>query len=201
MSAELHGLRSFLHFDRVMAKAVPVLNGTSLPQHLGGFLPFKYEVTHLMREQNVLSVAVDSRWLNVPPSGSPRGPGSIDYLLPGGISGSVSLRAVPAVFVSDVFAKPVDVLDPKRRLELTCRIDAGTTLPVPVRVEATLLDGAQKVAHASESATLQRVDEEVKLTLTNLHDIVLWDVDRPHLYEVAVTLFVDGKPLHNYRTG
>jgi beta-galactosidase len=88
--SELRGLRTFLHFDLVMAGADPVPERSSLPQHLGGFLPFKYEVTHLAKEQNVLPVAVDSRWLNAPPLGSPKGPKSVDYLLLGGISGSVS---------------------------------------------------------------------------------------------------------------
>jgi beta-galactosidase len=198
--AELRGLRAFLHFDRVMAGAGPVLNGSTLPQHLGGFLPFKYEVTNLMKEKNELSIAVDARWLNVPPSGSPRGPRSIDYLLPGGINGSASLRLVPTVFISNVFAKPVSVLDSKRRLEVACRIDAGATLPIPVRVEATLLEGARKIAFTSESATLEKADQEVNLTLSELGDIVLWDVDRPYLYDLAVTLFVGDKPLHNYRT-
>jgi beta-galactosidase len=95
VSADHRGLRTFLHFDRVMAGAAPVLNGRRLPQHLGGFLPFKYEVTDLVKEKNVLSVAVDARWLNVPPSGSPKGPRSVDYLLPGGINGLVEEACAP----------------------------------------------------------------------------------------------------------
>jgi beta-galactosidase len=121
ISSELNGLRLFLHVDRIMAGTKPVLNGQTLPEHLGGFLPFEYEITSLVREKgNVLSIAVDSRWQNVPPAGSPKGPRSIDYLLPGGICGSVSLRALPHVFISDVFAKPVRVLDSNRRLEINC---------------------------------------------------------------------------------
>ena len=59
--AQLRNLRTFLHFERVMAGATPVLNGSSLPPHIGGFLPFRYEVTDLLKAENVLSVAVDSR--------------------------------------------------------------------------------------------------------------------------------------------
>ena len=96
MLSGLSGLRFFLHFDRVMAGASPVVNSHALPQHLGGFLPFEYEITDLIREKdNILAVSVDSRWKNAPPSGSPGGPRSIDYLLPGGINGSVTLRAFP----------------------------------------------------------------------------------------------------------
>src|SRR6185312_8067737 len=111
LPADVKGLRLFLHFDGVMMAASPELNGHALPEHLGGFLPFQYEITDLVNpKKNVLVVAVDSRWKSIPPEGSPKGPGSIDYLLPGGITGSVTLRAVPQVFISDVFAKSVDVL-------------------------------------------------------------------------------------------
>ena len=155
---ELKGLRLFLHFDRVMAGATPSVNGHALPQHLGGFLPFEYEITSLVKEQdNVLSVAVDGGWLNVPPSGSPKGPESIDYLLPAGICGSVSLRAVPSIFISDVFAKPVDVLDAKkRRLEITCRIDAGAAAPASVLLVANLRDKDHTVASVSKNVESEK---------------------------------------------
>src|SRR6202044_3394639 len=84
---EFKNLRLFLHFDRAMASATPTINGQSLEPHAGGFLPFDREITRLVRDKdNVLAVNVDSRWLNVPPAGSPKGPAAVDYLLPGGIT-------------------------------------------------------------------------------------------------------------------
>jgi len=206
---DLKDLRLFLHFDRVMAATTPVVNGHSLPQHLGGFLPFEYEITDIVNDHdNVLAVAVDSRFLQVPPAGSPRGPAACDYLLPGGISGSVSLRAVPRMFLSDVFAKPVDVLHANRRVEVTCRIDAGSDsaraaaypLPAAVRIEATLRQGVRTVATVTKSAKLEKTGQEVNLTLGNLGNIQLWSPENPHLYDLVVTLFVDNRPLHNYAT-
>ena len=61
------------------------------------------------------------------------------------------------------------------------------------------MDGARKVTRASAGATLEKTDQKVALTLSDLGDIVLWDVDRPYLYDLAVTLFAGDKPLHNYR--
>lgn len=197
---DIHGLRTFLHFDRVMEGATPAINGYVLPEHLGGFLPFEHEITEHLKPKNVIAVAVDGRWLNVPPSGSLHGPKSVDYLLPAGISGSVSLRAVPMIFIRDVFAKPVNVLDPDRAVDVACTIDAGRSLPASVRVMATLMDGAREVARASESLTLEKPEQVVNLTLTKLGNISLWGPDNPKLYDVVVTLFVDGKPLHDYRT-
>jgi beta-galactosidase len=199
--AAWRGLRLFVHFDRVMASATPVVNGRSLEPHAGGFHPFDREITGLTSEkENVLAVAVDSRWQNVPPAGSPRGAAAVDYLLPGGITGSVELRALPAVFLREVFAKPVDVLEPSRRVEVTCRVDAATALPVHVRLEAELSWGEQTIARSAQSALMEKSDQEFHLTLSNLGNIQLWDPEHPHLYRVEVTLFLDERPAHRSAT-
>ncbi len=198
---ELKSLRLFLHFDRVLANAAPVLNGQPLPQHSGGFLPFEYEITHLVKEEkNVLAVAVDSRWLNVPPAGSPKGTSAVDYLLPGGITGSVSLRAVPHVFLADVFAKPVDVLDANRRVDVTCRIDAAQPLPASVRLQATLRKGDRTIAEISQTVPIEKASQETSLTLSHLGEVLLWSPQSPHLYDLTITLFVDNQALHNHST-
>ena len=199
---ELRGRRIFLHFEGVMVGATPVVNGHALPPHLGGYLPFQYEITGLLTpNDNVLAIAIDSRWSNAPPEGSPLGPQSIDYLEPGGIVRSVSLRATPPIFISDVFAKPVKVLDADRRVEVTCSIDAAVLPSRPIRIEAALMEGARVLARASRTLTMHKTGEaEVALNLSNLGNVALWDVDTPRLYNVMVTLFVNDKPVHHYRT-
>ena len=197
----MRGLRLFLHFDRVMAGADPTLNGHPLPRHLGGFLSFEYEVTELVTPgENQLTLKVDSRWLDAPPSGSPKGPKSIDYLLPGGINGSVSLRALPATFIRSVFARPVDVLEENRRLDVVCQLDAAGRLPAEIRLLATLLKNGRAVASASKSETIEKADQEITVTMERLGNIRLWEPARPELYDVEVALFVDDKLLHRYKT-
>ncbi|MDR3754712.1 MAG: glycoside hydrolase family 2 TIM barrel-domain containing protein [Terracidiphilus sp.] len=199
--AAWRGLRVFIHFDRVMASATPVLNGRSLEPHAGGFLPFDREITSILNDkENVLAVAVDSRWLNVPPAGSPRGATAVDYLLPGGITGSVELRALPAVFLREVFAKPVDVLEPGRRVEITCRVDAAAPLPARIRLETALRRDDETIARATQSAVMEKSDEEFHLTLSNLGNVQLWDPEHPHLYRVEVTLFLEERPIHRCAT-
>lgn len=199
---EMRGLRLFLHFDRVMEGAQVALNGQALPEHLGGFLPFEYEITRIARERNnVLVVAVDARWLSVPPSGSPRGPVSVDYLLAGGITGNVSLRAVPHTFLADVFARPVKVLDRDRRVEIACTINSGAGSPKgAMRVEARLRDGSRIVARASENVHIGNAEAQVQLTVERLGDLVLWHPENSRLYDVDVTLFSGGRPLHSKTT-
>lgn len=195
--SQLRGLRLFVHFDRALAAATPVINGHQLPQHLGGFLPFEHEITSLVQEtNNLLALAVDSRYQPIPPAGNPKGPTGVDYLLPGGITGSVSLRAVPSIFISDVFAKPVDVLHPSRRVEVACTIDAAANLPAAVRLHAELRQGEKILATVSQAATLEQPTQQLTLTLAHLGNIQLWSPDSPHLYEVVVTLFHAGQPIH-----
>ncbi len=198
---EFKNLRLLLHFDRAMASATPSINGQSLEPHAGGFLPFDREITDLVRAgENILAVSVDSRWLNVPPAGSPKGPAAVDYSLPGGITGSVQLRAVPAIFLREVFAKPVDVLTPNRRVQLTCRIDAAGELPTSIRLTANLRQGSHIVATVSQSVNVKKSDQEFQLTLTNLQSIQLWDIDHASLYDIDVTLSANNRQLHRYTT-
>jgi beta-galactosidase len=195
------GRRIFVEFEHVMIAATPVMNGHKLPEHLGGFLPFRYEITDLCEKQNVLAIAVDGRWLNIPPEGSPKGPASIDYLLPGGITGSARVRAFPQVFISDVFAKPTDVLNPNRQVEITCTIDAARLPHGALHVEAALADHGRVIRSSATKLNLDHTGEsERQLALTGLEHIKLWDTEAPHLYDVTVTLFLNEQPLHEYRT-
>jgi beta-galactosidase len=199
------GQRVFLEFDGVMVGAEPTINGHTLPKHLGGYLPFHYEITdHVKRNDNVLAVAVDSRWSNVPPQGSDKGPQRVDYLEPGGIHRPVRLKAVPQIFISDVFAKPVQVLDRNRRLEVLCSIDAAMATDQPMQLRVELKDGSRVLARRQQPLQVANPGEtETLVTLSNLEDIKLWDVDAPQLYSVVATLLINGKPVHDcsVRTG
>lgn len=209
IAREWRGQRLFLHFERVMEGATPVVNGRALEPHLGVFLPFEREITKLVQpENNVLALVVDGRWLNVPPSGSPRGPASIDYLLPGGITGGVELRAVPAVFLSEFYAKPVDVLSGKPRVEMTCRLNAdfdadpapARALPNHARLSAALMKEGRTLAIAAHDAQVENATQDFRFTLDGLSNIELWDFDHPHLYTVEVTLHRDEQPVQTVST-
>jgi beta-galactosidase len=199
---EFANKRVFIKFEGVMVTTDASINGNVLPSHRGGYLPFTYELTsNIKKSGNVLDLIVDSRFQNVPPEGSPRGHAAVDYFLPGGIIRSVSLYAVPQIFISDVFAKPVDVLQPTRRVEIACQIDAGVAPARPVTLEAKLMDGARVVAGIRKTAAIVEPGKiDVALTLSDLGSVKLWDVDAPHLYHVVTTLLIDGAPIHDFRT-
>ncbi len=198
---EWRRLRLFVHFDRVMEGATPVINGHNLEPHVGGFLPFEREITGMVKaENNVLAVIVDGRWLNVPPSGSPRGPKTVDYLLPAGITGSAQIRAVPAVFIRELYAKPADVLTAKPRVELTCQVDSAGQLPARAHLSAVLKKDGRTLATTAYDAQIEKPTQDVTFTLDRLSGIELWDPDHPHLYTVEATLSLDGQPAHTVAT-
>ena len=110
-----------------MTRATVTLNGAELTDHLGGYLPFSVELTGLLRPRgNVLAVRLDSGFnLNVPPDRQAPEPSiSVDYWQPGGIYRDVRLRVMPQVFLADVFAKPIKVLDPAAR-QVVVQADGG----------------------------------------------------------------------------
>ena len=107
--------RVFLDVGAALTHSTVTLNGTEVGDYLGGYLPFSSELTGLVEPAgNVLAVRLDSTFnLNVPPQRpAPAMSTSVDFWQPGGIYRDVRLRVVPAVFLADVFAKPVNVLDP-----------------------------------------------------------------------------------------
>ena len=193
-------MRTFLDFAGVLTGATPTLNGKQLPEHLGGYLPFSYEITDgVSTTDNVLAVEVDSRWLYVPPEGSPAGPKAVDYLEPGGISRGVALRVVPQVFLADVFAKPVGVLEPSPSVQVSCTVDAAVVPPGPVEVVVELLDGDRTRSRASTTTTITSPGQTtVSLQLDAGQGIGRWSPDNPKLYEVLTTLSINGRPIHDF---
>jgi beta-galactosidase len=198
------GLRTFLDFSAAMTRSTVTLNGTQVGDYLGGYLPFNAEITGQLRPGgNVLAVTLDSGFnLDVPPDRpAPYISSSVDFWQPGGIYRDVRLRSVPQVFLADVFAKPVNVLDAAaRQVVVEATVDAAVVAPGTTQVAVELLDGAELIASAQVPVTITEAGRvTVTVTLSGLGSITLWDIGNPKLYHVAATLLVNGSPVHDYR--
>jgi beta-galactosidase len=144
------GTRVFVDFQGVMTSASVFLGGTQIAQHQGGYLPFSVELTQqLVAGDNVLAVVVDGRWLDVPPDGASAGAPAVDYLQPGGIYRDVALRIVPAIHISDVFAKPTNVLSAGPGADVQLTIDAAAAATGPVAISTAVLDAGRMLGAAS----------------------------------------------------
>jgi len=180
--ASWSGKRVLVDFGGVMTAAKVAINGHSFEEYRGGYTPFSFELTpHLkLGADNLLAVAVDStERADIPPFG-----GSIDYLTFGGIYRDVELRVVPQTFLANVFAKPVRVLSKDRALEVRCYLDGPVEKPITLTVE--LHDGDRLLKSAT--ATVRSQAEHHDVTLSDLGDLVPWDLATPKLYRVTARL-------------
>jgi beta-galactosidase len=202
-AAALSGGRAFVDFQGVMTTATVYLNGTVLGTHQGGYLPFSMELTsYLAAGDNVLAVVVDGTLQNVPPNNltSADGAGAVDFLQPAGIYREVALRIEPEVFISDIFAKPTNVLT-SPGLDALITVDAGAVPSGPVTVLAAVLNGQSVVGQASQQVTVSATGTtQETVSITGLNGISLWSPESPQLYDVQVTVNAPGAAPQVYTT-
>jgi beta-galactosidase len=195
----LGGGRVLVDFDGVMVTATVMLNGTVITSHQGGYLPFTAELTgHLSSGDNVLAVVVDARCIPVPPTSSR--PESVDFYQPGGIYRDVRLRVVPDAYLSDVYARPVDVLSASRRVDVQCTINGGHAGGRAARLATVLTDHERVIASVTQTLPPVAAGETVTtVPLAGLADVELWSPDQPRLYDLTTTLIVPGAGSHTVR--
>lgn len=213
--AAAKGKRVFVDFEGVMTASTVWINGIALGEYKGGFTPFSFELTpHLRADaENVLVVQVDStERADIPPFGY-----EIDYMTFGGIYREVSLRIVSPTYLDNIFAHPKDVLGSSPSLDVDCFL-SGPHAEDGLALEVELRDGDRVVAQQSQlvkkyvptsdaaspldPTTSAPVYASVETTsdpalhtvsLSNLGQVQLWDLQRPHLYSVHVRLLRAGK--------
>ncbi|HTG91408.1 MAG TPA: glycoside hydrolase family 2 TIM barrel-domain containing protein, partial [Pyrinomonadaceae bacterium] len=113
----------------------------------------------------------------------------------GGIYRDVELRFVNQTFIENVFAKPVNVMQDSRSLNV--RVYLQGPKPTPLKITAELLDGERVLA--SNSLNLTDASQPFyDVALTNLGTVELWDTQKPRLYNVRVRLSDDRKLLDHY---
>ncbi len=106
--------RVFLYFGAINYQTDVYLNGKKLGKHIGGFTPFNFEITHLLKDlENHLIVKVDNKRKKdaVPTLNT-------DWWNYGGITRSVKLIETSADFIQDYFIQ----LDPEDKNLITGRI-------------------------------------------------------------------------------
>ncbi len=169
------GMRYFVRFGAANYAAEAWLNGHRLGAHEGGFTPFAFEVTGLLRESgNRLVVSVDSTHTDrtVPPPVT-------DWEPYGGITRSVRLIAVPETYVDDAWAR----LDAAGHI----RVDVALNGPQAAGREVELAIAGLGIRTRAAADSTGRVHFEVPPP----ESLRRWSPDDPMLYEVTATAGAD----------
>lgn len=165
------GKRYFLYFGAVNYEAVVFLNGRKIGSHAGGFTPFDFEVTSLLKGGgNSLVVAVDSK------HGEDTIPTArTDWWNYGGITRPPLLVETPATFLADYWLRLAD----------------DGSIAIDVRLE-----GPDAASHTVEigipdleiSASLT-TDERGRASagITPRRALNRWSPEHPALYDVRIS--------------
>jgi beta-glucuronidase len=194
------GRRIFVWFGAAADHAMVFLNGTRLGEHHGGFTPFEFEITDLLRNRdNFLIVKVDNqrRADQVPAR-------MTDWWNYGGLTREVRLVDVPAAFIQDY----------------ALQLENGSSTHLAGWVQLNGARARQDVTMRIPEAGISKTfttDESGRARIAFDVRVYLWSPERPKLYNVTVesgsdqvtdrigfrtiqvsgqTILLNGAPLH-----
>ena len=187
--------RIVLRCEAVTHFAKIYLNGKEIGSHLGGFLPFEFEIGKELQGENLLTIAVDNRIdYHTLPLGNPedvwgaRGKNKVqkkanypnfDFFNYCGITRPVRLLVMPESYIDDITIVPeVEITgEGKGNAVLRYSVDTCTADHSHKRTcRVEILDREGNVVGTSEG-------ENGKIDLQNA---VLWQPLKPYLYRVKV---------------
>lgn len=172
--SQAEGTRTFLYFGAVSYRCHVALNNVLLGMHKGGFTPFDYEVTDILKDgRNSLILNVNNaRGKTEVPTRN------FDWWNYGGITRDVMLVSVPETFIRD-YSVGLDNNDP-RRIKVWVQLDGSrceqdVTICIPeLKVRKTVRSDASGYAALSLKASPE-----------------LWCPENPKLYEVTLSCETD----------
>lgn len=188
--------RIFIRFNSVNYLAEVWLNGVRIGEHEGGHLPFAFDITELVGDDdNVLVVRVNGELApdRVPPGGLAGRSGvtfgradfpdtNFDFFPFCGIQRPVLLYTMPQTAITDV--------------TVITDID-GTAGLVRVNVEHTPGEGLLTRCTIEGHGTVQTAEAEGSVTVT-LPNATLWSPEAPNLYQLRVELIRGDSVIDRY---
>lgn len=197
-----------LKFEAVFYLARVWLNGQYLGQHEGGYTPFEFDVTSLVKygDTNIVAVEVDNlRATNRIPVVI-RPDWSFDWWNYGGITRGVSLEITSQAFIANqqiVSVPHLTGMDEADSAIVTATITIRNTSDHPLQgsIKADLSDNTNRqsllpslVTSAINVPAHESADARIEVTIASPK---LWHFDHPNLYLWSVSLLdADGNILH-----
>ena len=185
--ANWQGKHIRLKFDAVYHDATVTLNGQTLGSHCGGYTPFEFEVTGVVKlgATNTVTVCADNTYR--------RGA----WWHWGGISRSVTLIANhDARIVWQHIRSEPDLGSGTAHIFVRYKLANAGAQPVAVALAAAL-DGESQPALAKDLSIPPHGELEVEAeTSLPQSRVRLWDFDHPNLYRLTTQLSAGGKVVH-----
>ncbi|GMV03964.1 MAG: beta-galactosidase [Gemmatimonadota bacterium] len=203
LDAEAAGKRVFLHFDAAMSVADVWWNGEHLGRHMGGWLPFAFDVTDHARPggDNVVAVRLDNTDNALT---GPKPLAQLDFNPYHGLYRHARLVLKDPLHVTDpllvdapasgglfVTFPRVSREEAVVRVQTHVRNDGAAERRFRARVVLTGPGGEEVASDVAEPVTLGAGGEATLVQELTVARPRLWDLRDPNLHEVAVEL-VDG---------
>lgn len=187
-----------LHFDAVYDEATVWLNGKRLGTHKGGYTPFEFDVTSILKPRknhllvevnntptltNIPALATSHGSKNYPLYGSAEGEGIVGWMPYGGIVRPVSLLVSNAVYLRNIKVDAIpDLARHSARITIHAWVHNGGKTNAVVTPYG---DAAGLAVHIPKVSVSSGKDAEIVWTGI-LHNAHLWDVHDPYLYDVSL---------------
>jgi beta-glucuronidase len=164
------GKRAFLRFGAVDYHSYVYVNGKFVGEHQGGFTPFAFEVTNLLRDgENRITVGADSERTaaDVPPVVT-------DWENYGGITRPVSLIVVPSTYIDDAWVH----LTRDGRIAASVKLDGIGAANREVRIRIAALALALSCRTMPDGTCTAAAPAPRRLHR--------WSPEEPRLYDIRV---------------
>jgi len=186
------GRRLWLRIGAANYRAKVWLNGSLLGEHEGGFLPFQFEITEIVKkeEENLLVMKVDNTHsADTIPPGLPEiahnyPPTVFDFFPYGGIHRPVLLYSTAQDYIKDITViTEIKQTQGIVKYKVTVEGDSAGVVGIGIKDKP-------------EEEKVKNGMVEGELTVKGAH---LWSPEDPFLYDFRVQLLVKGKIIDEYR--
>ena len=182
--------RTLLHFGAVDQIAEVYLNGIPLGHHKGGYLPFSFDVTEHVKEENHLVVKVTDDLSHLYPYGKQRKDrGGMWYTPVSGIWQQVWLEQVPEIYIKNLRITPDDH-SVRIAVELGGIDETTEVIPEYGDFSVELHDGGRYEKMFADNEIY--VDfNDVKRPFSGNYKPRKWSPERPYLYRATIEIGED----------
>lgn len=171
------GQRALLYFGAVNYEAIVFVNGKNIGRHVGGFTPFCYDVTDVLREGNnfvILKIDNKRHQDNVPTR-------NFDWWNYGGITRDVLLVSVPETYIEDYSLQIGKTMKGKKR---TLNFSLALNRKAAGR-EVTLSIPELKLKQKFVTDAEGKINSQLYTPNSKLQ---LWSPETPKLYKVEIAM-------------